>query len=499
MNSNQKNVLFVFPNTANYPAIPGAIPILSSVAKAMNFDVDYFDTYSYEKEKDSFQDRQLSGEFKSHDYTSEVKSFNDLVCDLQLKIDSNSPDIIAITAMSFEFIFLMNFWYSLKIPNNCKVIIGGLHSILKPDEVVNTKLFDIVAIGEGEVTFRQCLENIDNLDALMEIDNIYFFDKANDKIYRNKKSELISKEELWDVEPDFAFFDSKYFLYPFDGKMYKRYGFEVSRGCPYSCTYCGNTALKEVYKGLGKFVRLRPLSSIKRDMVKMIQEYDIELFYIEDECFLCHPVKWIDEFASWYGKEVKKPFIVQTRPETVTQEKLDLLKKMNAPFYQVSAGIESGSEEILFNVCNRRTKVDKIIESFDLLHKNDIRSSAFFMIGFPYETKEDIWKSINLCRRINATVSIVSTFQPLPGQKLRDVCIDEGFIIGDEKLTTFTAKSILKMPQITADEIFNLKRVFMLYAYLPEEYYPEIKKCEDDYENNKELYEELVKTRWQIA
>ena len=187
---NNKKILFLFPNTANSPAIPVAVPILSSIAKSLGYKMEYFDTYIYNKTRDSFEDRQLSGEFKSHNKITDLKSFDDLIIDLQFKIDEFCPDVLAITAMSFEFDFLMTFYREIETKNICKVIIGGLHSILKPDEVANTNLFDIVAIGEGEVTFQECLENI-------ESGEIFFNNKKIDKNYLpevQKKTGMIFQE-----------------------------------------------------------------------------------------------------------------------------------------------------------------------------------------------------------------------------------------------------------------------------------------------------------------
>jgi radical SAM superfamily enzyme YgiQ (UPF0313 family) len=53
--------------------------------------------------------------------------------------------------------------------------------------------------------------------------------------------------------------------------------------------------------------------------------------------------------------------------------------------------------------------------SFDILHKHNISTTACFIVGFPYETREDIFKSIDLCRRINPDEVLVNIFQPLPG------------------------------------------------------------------------------------
>ena len=376
------------------------------------------------------------------------------------------------------------------------MIIGGIHAILRPEEIIETGMFDIVCIGEGEVTFFEILKTIEDSGDISGIKNTYYYDRRNGNIKVNEKRRLMSSDQLWKYQPDYSFFKDSYFIYPFDGKLYRRVNFEIGRGCPFNCTYCGNSALKKAFKGLGNFIRIRPLESIKKGLRHMIENYDVEMFYLEDECFLSHAEDWLRNFAEWYGSEIRLPFIIQTRPETITEKKILILKQMRAPFFQVSMGVESGSERILYDICNRKLRVDKIIESFDLLHKHNVRTCAFFMIGFPYETREEIFDSIRLCKRIRPDVAIVSIFQPMPGQRLRDISIEEGFIKGDEPLFGFTEGSILNMPQISSEEIVNLRRVFLLYTTLPEDYSPEIERCERDFERNRDLYDKLVKLRW---
>lgn len=499
---NTKKILFLYPNTSNSPNICNAISILSAILKKFSWDVDYFDTYIYEKKRDSHQDREISGEFKPSKRLNSIKlkSPDKLVEDLQNKINTFNPNIIAISCISFEYEFLLTFFPTIHTPEKTLVLIGGVHATLNPDEVINTGLFDLVCIGEGEVAFTEILAKLEGGKYLGDIKNTYFRYKDTGTIIKNPRGKLLTEDELWKIMSDYSLFtDDNYFLYPFDGKVYRRCALEISRGCPFNCTYCGNSALKEFSRGLGRFVRTRPIESIKENAKKLIDDYNIELFYFEDECFLAHSTSWLMELSEWYGEEIRKPFIVQTRPETVNDEKIKILKQMNAPFFQVSIGVESGSEKILFDVANRKVKIHKIIEAFDLLHKYNVRTCAFFMIGFPYETREDIFESIRLCRRIKPNVAVVSIFQPMPGQRLREICIEEGYITGNEPLPTFTEGSILKMPQISFEEITNLRRVFILYATLPEKYFPLIGKCEKDFNENKELYQELVKIRWNIS
>lgn len=492
-------ILFFFPNTANRASIPTSVPILSGIARKHNWIVSYFDTTYYQKPQDAFEDKELTGGFKPGYINQKQHKLpkEQLLWDLQQKINDFKPDILAISAMSCDFQYLMSFFHKIFIPDYTTVFIGGIHSILQPEKVVETGLFDIVCIGQGERTFEEILTNFENKYSLENIQGTYFYNKNNNKIIKNPQRKLLDPNELWNIEPDYSLFGDDYFTYPFDGQMVNILLLEIARGCPYNCSYCGNSALKRIYSGLGKYVCERPLNSLFRTLKRVSDKRNIDICNFVDECFLCHHKSFLQEFAERYSDLIRKPFLIQTRPETVTEENINLLNSFGAPFYQVGMGVESGSERILYDICNRKTKVKNIIRAYDLLNKYNIRSNAYFMIGFPTETREEIFETINLCKRIKSTINSVAIFQPLPGQSLTEFCIKKGYMTGNEPMQTFTSGSVLKMPQISAEEILGLSRTFLLYAKLPEEYYPEIEKCEKDFENNKELFKKLVDLRWQ--
>ncbi|MBI2102535.1 B12-binding domain-containing radical SAM protein [Candidatus Woesearchaeota archaeon] len=501
-----KRVLFFFPNSANWATISTVIPILSGIAKSRGWEGAYFDTYRYDTGMDSSTEKEKAGGFKPG-----FSLLNDgllpterIVPDLQEKIDRFQPDLIVINAMSYEFQFLITFFHKVKIPTKTQIIIGGIHSTLSPMPVAESGLFDLVVIGQGELTFNEILERLEERKGLKEIEGTYFYDREHKKVITNPRRPLGAPEELWRVEQDFSFFDDNYFVRPFDGKMIRRYDMEIARGCPFNCSYCGNTALKNIYtKGgdkpepLTKFLIQRPFDSSFSHMKMMVEKHKIDIFQITDECFLSHSPKWLEEFMKRYANEVGKPFIFQTRPETVTEDKLEIVRKYNIPF-QASLGVESGSEDIL-KICNRECKTEDIIRGFELLHRYNVRCNAFCMMGLPYETREDYFKTVELCRIIKPSVLSVSIFQPQPGQELTKLCIEKGFLSPDTPMVTFTQESLLNMPPpyLSAKEIKNLWRVFALYVALPKEYYPDIEKCEKDFENKQQLYNDLMKLRWE--
>jgi radical SAM superfamily enzyme YgiQ (UPF0313 family) len=199
-----------------------------------------------------------------------------------------------------------------------------------------------------------------------------------------------------------------------------------------------------------------------------------------------------------YKVYINKPYIFQTRAETISQKKIDLLLTYEIPF-QVSIGVESGSDYILNDICDRKCTKGQILNAFAILNYRKVRTNAFFMIGFPFEKRDDVFSTIELCRLIKPSVSSVAIFQPLPGQKITRLCIEKGFISGKEPMATFTSHSLLNMPYpyLSRLEIYNLWRTFMLYSCLPKEYYSDIEKCEKDIENNQELFDNLIKLRWE--
>ena len=498
-----KKILFIYPNITNIAWISSAMPILVGISKYKNFDITYFDTYRYNKILSSYDEKEIQGGFKLgyNLIFKEQLPYENIISDLQKLIDTQSFDLVVITALSIEYEFFIPIWKQIKLPLKTKVIIGGIHSILLPDQVANSGYFDIVCTGQAETIFPVILDKIQDNLSLDGIKGTYYIDKISNNIKIYSSPRLLPSSELWNTNWDFSFLTDEYFIRPFNGKIIRRYDIEIARGCPYNCTYCGNTALKNKFLTNGdtvaNFLTKRPFDSTFEHFRKMVNDYNIDIFQFTDECFLSHPIKWIDDFMTRYAIECGKPFILQTRAETVTEEKIKLIEKHNIPF-QVSIGVESGSDYILNTICNRKCSSNQIINAFNILHKYNIRTNAFFMIGLPFETREDYFKTVELYRTIKPSVSSVAIFQPMPGQQLTNLCIKNQFISGNETLLGFTDKSPLNMPSpyLNNTEIKNLWRTFVLYSTLPKKYYPDIKKCENDYDNNIDLFNRLINLRW---
>ena len=280
-----KKILLLYPNSTNDGVMPLAIGILSTIAKDLGFKVEYFETSFYKKEGSVPEERERTGEFKATDRKTLIKLLphDRLKQDFFEKIDSFKPDVLGVTANSIEFEKFEELIEDIKRINPKPfIIVGGVHPTVAPDDVIQNPLIDALCRGEGEEAWEELLTRLINDKDISDIKN--FWVKTKTGIKKNPIRPLIKEDKLWERPLDYTFFDKRHFTAPFDGKIYHRGQIESSRGCPFECAYCANTAFKNVYRGLGKFVRVRPFNNLSRAIKKQL-EMGSEMIQFQDECF----------------------------------------------------------------------------------------------------------------------------------------------------------------------------------------------------------------------
>ncbi len=99
---------------------------------------------------------------------------------------------------------------------------------------------------------------------------------------------------------------------------------------------------------------------------------------------------------------------------------------------QLNFGVESGSEKILKKI-NKGITVDSVLEVNRKFAEYNIIPWYYFMVGFPYETEEDVKETIALTLRLlqenpKAKISSIACFTPYPGTQLFNESKDYGYI-----------------------------------------------------------------------
>jgi radical SAM superfamily enzyme YgiQ (UPF0313 family) len=177
------------------------------------------------------------------------------------------------------------------------------------------------------------------------------------EIYQNKPRPLIDDLD-WLPYPDTAD-DNKYYI---EGdrvtieepwKRTAEYRIYFSRGCPYNCSYCYVSILRDVYDEKGKkFYRHRSVEHILGELEHIQKSFKkVARIKIDDDTSFVFPKEWIAEFCDKYPKRVGVPFECLLIPPMM---KPNMLKELKAAgLVRVQTGIESGSEEESKEIHNR--------------------------------------------------------------------------------------------------------------------------------------------------
>ena len=209
--------------------------------------------------------------------------------------------------------------------------------------------------------------------------------------------------------------------------------------------------------------------------------------------------KTAKEFAERYINEVNLPFWCQSRLDTFSEEKTKLLAEMGCR--AISIGLEHGSEKIRKELLKKNITNKQVLNAIKVISKYNFSITVNNIIGFPDETRENIFETIELNKKINAimggkhTVNVF-TFIPFSGTELRRISIEKGYITGDEDIPlSFFEESMLTMPSLSKEEIKGLEKTLALYIFLPKEYWSKIKLAEKDTEEGNKIFNELIQIK----
>lgn len=482
-------ILFLFPNFATIGGdAPVGIASLSAAMKKQGFQFDFFDTSFILHdvvEEDLYPGHQIRTLFDLQQKPL------DGVIDLFLsKFNPGDYDILLVSSLTSTHEVASPFIRLFK-ENNPEgfVVVGGVHPTVAPEEVIAEKGVDAICIGEGEDAIVELLSCIAENKEYRNVGNFWF--KNNGKIIRNKLRSYSNLDDL--TLPDYSIFDDKHFYRPLGNKIYRQFAVEISRGCPFRCSYCVNEYLQKLYSGVSKHHRVNSVSFAIDKLSYIKEEYKAEFFRFVDESFTVVPSDYFEDLARQYKEKVGLPFWIQTNASTLDEKKVSMLKEMNCA--AVTIGAEHGNEEFRKNVLNKNVSDAQMYNAMALLKKYQIRSAAYFMLGLPFETRELVFDTIRMYRKFlyeyGASPSAPQCFYPFPGTKLFDTCKDKGYITKKTAPCYSLVKPGLDMPQLSYDEIFGLKRTFFAYSAMDEKLYPIIKLCEPKNEYTDKILNEI--------
>ena len=491
----RNKVLLIFVNSMLENVIPISVSLLSSCLKEAGFEVRLFDTTFYKWGEVSATENRIKY-LQIRDCPLDYNGMN-VYEDLNEMVENYQPDIIGLSTVECTHQFALDLLQSIQDylkESDVHVSVGGVHAIFAPEVLAVHDMIDSISIGEAEKTFVELCERIRDGKPYHDVGG-FWLRKSDGQIQKNNPRQLTDLDSLPFL--DFDIYEKKRFMRPMMGKIYSTVITEFTRGCPYHCSYCGDTTLKNIFKHLGGWFRQKSINNIYREIAHYVKRYQAKYLYIMSESFLNMSQKRFDEFYEMYS-EFKLPFWFNTRPESINEEKIKRLKELNC--HRISVGIEHGNEMMRRGVLKRSMSNDQIINACRILDDYAISYSVNAMIGFPDETRELAFDTVRLCRQVNADGISVHIFNPYRGSELREYSIRKKYIPEDLIAYDFFLDTPMRMPQFPRQEIIKMFKVMPMYIKFPEARWDEVafaEKMDDDLAALKkfeEIREEFIKT-----
>ena len=371
------------------------------------------------------------------------------------EVQRHQPGLIGFITMTREYPQVKHFAHLLKGRTDAKVISGSYHPTTMPEEVIQTEGIDMCCRGEGEMALLELVEKMDAGEDYAGVPSIWV-KEADGTIHRNPVRPLL--EDIDELPlPDFDIFDFGKLL----GTQIKTGVVILSRGCPYSCSYCSNKKMREIYPNQKSYSRFHSPDYSIEYLLKLKATYpEMEYLNFKDD-ILPWKDNWLLRFTERYKKEIGLPFICNYRANHVTPEIVRMLA--GAGCYQMFFGVESGNDHIRNDVLNRHMSREKIKQAFAACHAVGIKTYAYNMVGLPFEDKSTVLDTIKLNVEIKSDHALAPIYYPYPDTELFETAVAHGWV---PPLYDYREDKFVDQPTLPREQLYFAQRYFRTFLGL---------------------------------
>jgi anaerobic magnesium-protoporphyrin IX monomethyl ester cyclase len=246
-------------------------------------------------------------------------------------------------------------------------------------------------------------------------------------------------------------------------KIRKVYLYTMSgRGCWFNCSFCAwNTPFWE------NRVRQRSIHDVVQEFWEAYWDYGKCYIWDDHDCFdTAWGVKFARELLRTGNKNKEILWAFQTHSNMIHD--LEALKTMKkAGLHLVKLGIESGNQKTL-DIIRKGTTVEQHEKAIRLLKEADINVHANLMVGFPWETKEEAYHTIDWIKKQDPNQAQFSLAIPYPWTELYEIADEKGWLLvreGDWESYDAT-HPMMSMKGMSSEEIVKLYKDCWAQFYL---------------------------------
>ncbi|RJP33561.1 MAG: radical SAM protein [Actinobacteria bacterium] len=376
-------------------------------------------------------------------------------------VRKTDPDLVCFTSVFTEYGIMKRAAALVKNRYPEKfTLLGGPHATLRPDDCLAEGLFDAICVGEGEYPTLELVRQLAAGHYPSRIPNL-IIRRPDGSVERNEPRPF-----LQDLD-ELPFPDREMWM-PWVANPTSRPSVLVGRGCPFSCTYCSNHALRRTSPG--KYVRLRSPRNVAEEISALKQaEPNFSEVYLEVETLgvnrdwaleLCSELKRIN---AGFQAPITFGANLRVTPNADYEELFAALADANFRF--VNIGLESGSERIRREVLKRRYSNQDIIRAVETARRHGLQVGLYNLIGLPGEKPRDFRETIQVNRVCQPDWFLLSVFYPYPGTELYDTCLRLDLMDGPADPYMERRRPVLDLPGFSKRQVGRRRDWFPLLVY----------------------------------
>jgi anaerobic magnesium-protoporphyrin IX monomethyl ester cyclase len=344
-----------------------------------------------------------------------------------------TPDILLAIAQSQAFRILLP---------EAKIVWGGVHPSLRPEETIRESYIDYVVIGAGEKPLESLASYLERgTPSCKEIPGLVY--KNGDRMIKNPPSpELTDLDEL----PDPAW-------HLVDTGKYWAVTLDTSRGCPFSCAFCYNSVFHAGQRGDFSAER------VIRQVEYLHGRYGAHYFCFFEDNFTFNRKRLRAFCQAVIEKNLNIRWDCESRADL---NEADIALMARAGCVSVSLGVETGSRRLL-EFLKKGLDLDAIVSTFWNLVKYRIEPNIYIMEAIPTETLEDFNMTRQLLHELDDPPTAWGRFIPYPGTPLYRYCLEKKLIEPPKRLAEwphfifqhYTQANLSHVPDNIINEAFN--------------------------------------------
>lgn len=313
-----------------------------------------------------------------------------------------------------------------RVNHNITTIMGGTHVSALPEQVIKDANVALALVGDAEVTLPKIIRE-------RQTKKVIFCEPVDIRSLPWPARHLFPMEKYIEINMPTS-------VYSPHNRVTQ---IETTRGCPFSCVFCATTRFKGKYQ-------MRDVLDVLKEIRFLKEKYNIEEIDIIDSNFIVNKKRTIELL-----KGIKQIDIAWSNGGGIwigglNKELLDVMKSSGC--YQLSLAVESSTSRVLKEVINKPTKIEMVEPIVKYCDEIGIDLHAFFIVGFPEQTIDEINADFEFAKKMNFTSVSFNIISPLPGSKIYDKYIGDNIDFNQIDLR----KASIMHPQIRQSDLETL-------------------------------------------